>query len=161
MGMECTFPELSHSTGYAYGCRCDGCRSYKANKERNYYAKQKEDGSTYYQRNREAIIEKRKRHRDEQPEKIWAAKLPSTTGITVEEYEALFEAQKGKCAICGNPPNGKRLAVDHDHSCCPGRKSCGQCVRGLLCNNCNNGLGRFQDDYELLVSAVQYLTKGN
>jgi len=68
-------------------------------------------------------------------------------GITREEYEAL--AADG-CQICGEPdaPN-RRLDVDHDHA--------GESVRGVLCTNCNNGLGRFQDSAGLLRRAIKYL----
>jgi hypothetical protein len=71
----------------------------------------------------------------------------------------MLERQGGVCAICGLPcKSGKRLSIDHDHSCCPGKGSCGKCVRGLLCMNCNNGLGHFKDDPELLGTAIAYLT---
>jgi hypothetical protein len=59
----------------------------------------------------------------------------------------MFESQGGRCAICrqDRPP----LHVDHDHE--TGR------VRGLLCNSCNNGLGRFAHDPIVLVAASQYM----
>lgn len=57
-------------------------------------------------------------------------------GITLQEYEKLFDKQHGVCALCGKPSHFKnrKLAVDHDHSCC---KGCVKCIRGLLCDNCN------------------------
>jgi hypothetical protein len=64
----------------------------------------------------------------------------------------LREAQDGKCAICGvheaYAPR-KRLAVDHDHRT--------GAIRGLLCGNCNVGLGQFKDSPELLAAAIRYL----
>jgi hypothetical protein len=54
-------------------------------------------------------------------------------GITLENYEAMLEAQDGGCYICGNPPNAKRLHVDHCHET--------GAVRGLLCAGCNRTLG--------------------
>lgn len=81
-------------------------------------------------------------------------------GITIEQYEELLAKQKGGCAICGDIEchTGKSLAVDHDHRCCPGNRSCGKCVRGILCNHCNNGLGKFKDDPMLLLKAMEYLS---
>ncbi len=81
-------------------------------------------------------------------------------GTTDRAYKALLAGQAGGCAICGEPcRTGRSLAVDHDHSCCPGRTSCGKCVRGLLCADCNNGLGRFRDDPALLARAIDYLAQ--
>ena len=66
--------------------------------------------------------------------------------MTLNDYEILLEAQGGVCNLCGNPPKQNRLAVDHDHACCPGEKTCGKCVRGLLCTPCNLALGRVEDE---------------
>jgi hypothetical protein len=82
--------------------------------------------------------------------------------LTMEEYEAMVERQRGRCRLCGteNPgTNGEdgHWCVDHDHSCCPGKGSCGKCVRGLLCVECNVGLGKFKDNPALLRAAVAYL----
>jgi len=90
-----------------------------------------------------------------------AAQIKHTYGITADEYAAILRAQGGGCAICGKTPeeNGRDLAVDHDHSCCPGKRSCGKCVRGLLCVTCNPGIGYFQDSTELLLAAVAYLRR--
>ena len=83
-------------------------------------------------------------------------------GITPEEYDKLNEAQGGVCAICEKPcTTGNSLAVDHDHTCCPGKRSCGKCTRGLLCLNCNQALGKFNDDPDLLLKAVAYLSQSN
>lgn len=79
-------------------------------------------------------------------------------GITVAQYDQILDAQGGVCAICHEPPRGKNLAVDHDHSCCPGtRGGCGKCVRGLLCEDCNHGIGNLRDDPAILRSAIDYL----
>lgn len=76
-------------------------------------------------------------------------------GLTPAIFASLSEAQRGCCAICGSPPvtgrgakNG-RLSVDHDHST--------GAVRGLLCHQCNAGLGNFRDDPRLLSLALAYL----
>lgn len=59
-------------------------------------------------------------------------------------YAEMLESQNGTCAVCGIQPSGRRLSVDHDHVCCPGKKSCGECVRGLLCTACNFAVGRYE-----------------
>ncbi len=86
-------------------------------------------------------------------------------GITTGEYTAMLEQQGGLCAICNREEtvvaNGspRRLAVDHDRSCCPGTRSCGECIRGLLCHSCNTGIGKLDDSIERLQSAIQYINK--
>lgn len=65
------------------------------------------------------------------------------------EFEEMMAAQEGRCAICG-APDPRHL--DHD------RRT--GWVRGILCFNCNGGLGQFRDSPELLAEAVMYL-KGN
>lgn len=79
--------------------------------------------------------------------------------VSVERYYAMLEAQGGGCGICDGPPlyGHKFLDVDHDHSCCPGKTSCGKCVRGLLCTDCNLGLGRFKDSVTRLKRGISYL----
>lgn len=70
-------------------------------------------------------------------------------GLSPEQYDAIFAAQGGRCAVCGRPPKKNRLSVDHDHR--TGR------VRGLLCFRCNYGIGWFQDDLERLRKVSTYL----
>lgn len=79
-------------------------------------------------------------------------------GITAEEYDGLLAEQNGGCAICGTAtPDKSRFDIDHDHSCCAGNNSCGDCIRGLLCQPCNRGLSAFRDGIGSLVSAIRYL----
>ena len=82
----------------------------------------------------------------------------STYGLTPEDFQRLWAAQNGRCAIClRRLTSGRGCNIDHDHACCPGTTSCGQCVRGLLCGLCNWGLGQFHDDPDLLEAARDYL----
>lgn len=88
------------------------------------------------------------------PEKAAATarryKLKSNFGITPEQYDAMFSSQKGVCFICERAsPDGRRLHVDHCHKT--------KKVRGLLCHDCNRGLGIFKDDPNLLRKAANYL----
>lgn len=77
------------------------------------------------------------------PEKQKSASLKYKYKITLEDYDRMLEEQGGGCAVCGSPqPEGRgRFHVDHDHSCCPTDKTCGKCIRGLLCSPCNVRLG--------------------
>jgi hypothetical protein len=79
--------------------------------------------------------------------------------VTLEWYEEQLRAQGDGCAICATPPGRKMLSIDHDHSCCPGKLSCGSCVRGLLCFHCNSTLGRFNDSQTRLRAAADYLDR--
>lgn len=64
---------------------------------------------------------------------------------TIEDFEAKYVEQGEHCALCPSKGNVKRrLCWDHDHDCCPSFKSCGKCIRGLLCIGCNNKLGRLE-----------------
>lgn len=58
--------------------------------------------------------------------------------------ELLFASQNGCCKLCKTNLTIKTCKVDHDHSCCPGTKTCGKCVRGILCNRCNSWLGGYE-----------------
>lgn len=80
-------------------------------------------------------------------------------GIEPEQYDAILAAQGGGCAICStdSPGGSGGWHTDHDHACCPGQKSCGKCIRGLLCVNCNLALGQLKDDPALLRKAADYL----
>lgn len=82
-------------------------------------------------------------------------------GITEEQYHAMLEAQGGRCKCCDEEfeSDGKAAMphIDHDHSCCPGRRACGECVRGLLCDRCNKMLGASGDDPQILAKGIAYL----
>lgn len=81
-----------------------------------------------------------------------------TYALTAEEYTRLYELQGRRCAICRRATGAtKRLAVDHDHGCCPGPTSCGKCVRGLVCGPCNDVLAHARDDVAFFHRAAQYL----
>lgn len=83
--------------------------------------------------------------------------LKKNYGLSREDYAALLAGQRGRCAICGCPERrltkGKAtaLAVDHCHV--------GGHVRGLLCADCNRGLGMFGDDPKRLAAAIEYLER--
>lgn len=101
----------------------------------------------------------RKKHPDfwrksSHPELYRTNNLKHLYGITLENYERLYNRQEGHCAICDKwfPQFGKKgLGVDHDHT--TGK------IRGLLCNRCNMGIGCLADNIEILLRAIAYITK--
>lgn len=78
-------------------------------------------------------------------------------GIEPQDYINLLKKQDYRCKTC-NRKTEKRLCIDHDHSCCIGEKSCGNCIRGLLCFECNVALGMIKDNKEVLASMILYLS---
>ena len=76
-------------------------------------------------------------------------RLQRTFGITLAEYNLILKYQKDQCAICHSPPNGRRLAVDHDHIT--------GALRGLLCMLCNRALGRWRDNDLNVANAAVYV----
>lgn len=70
-------------------------------------------------------------------------------GLSKKDYDALMKKSNGRCEICGITP--KKLVIDHDHE--TGK------IRGLLCPQCNAGLGMAKDNPSILKQMVRYLTK--
>lgn len=110
----------------------------------------------YYRKNRAKLIARSNNY--------WAAMTPERRrkfhlytryGLTLEEYEAMFEAQGRRCASCGdsNPPVWKKLgqwAVDHDHN------AEGMKIRAILCHPCNTTLGHHKDCPDRLMRVALY-----
>ena len=78
----------------------------------------------------------------------------SRSKLTPEAFNAMLASQGGVCAICRI---STATHVDHNHDCCPTGKTCGKCIRGLLCDKCNQGLGKFNDSIDFLHNAIEYL----
>lgn len=85
--------------------------------------------------------------------------LMKSYGITLEQYNIMFESQGGVCLICGCPEIIKRkgkiknLAVDHNHI--TGK------VRGLLCQKCNQALGLLNENPVVIKSLLEYITNND
>lgn len=121
-----------------------------------YNSKQTKDGKGY--RCKSCDADARKKWNENNPERAKKSErsrhLKHRYNITLEEYNTMLEEQGGKCKICNSPETKTShgtgtFAVDHCHE--TGK------VRGLLCNNCNRGLGLFRDDVVILKSALNYL----
>lgn len=106
----------------------------------------------YYEANRERIAVWQKEHQANNRDKYREYKLQRNYGISLEEFDLMVTAQGDRCACCGtSEPGGSKETwnVDHDHS--TGK------VRGLLCTNCNHGIGKLGDSIEGLEQALRYL----
>lgn len=116
--------------------------------------------------------------RDANPEKwaattlAWRQRNPDKLEANIRrskyriDFNVLWEAQGGLCASCHLPmvrggKEGFSACVDHDRRCCPGKRSCGKCVRGIIHRNCNLVLGYAKDDVAVLQSAIVYLERWN
>lgn len=109
--------------------------------DENYRRKQREKASAWYQKNRAYVAAKMREMR-----------LIQKYGLTEADYQALSAAQDGKCAICrAEPKEGWPLVVDHCHET--------GVVRGLLCDGCNQAIGRLGDNAESLQRALSYLAR--
>jgi len=140
-GCKVKFPETAeffhrnaaNGSGFVWYCKKCAYAATKRSRARNrpgYNAAQARNAMIRYNKNRPDLMR--------------------NFGITKAEYDAMVKSQKGRCAICGDPPK-TNLAVDHDHT--TGK------IRGLLCTNCNLGMGHFRDDVDRLRIAVRYLEK--
>jgi hypothetical protein len=128
-------------------------REYRKNNPEKVAASQKEYDAAHRQE-RAALSRKWSKAHPEKV-KVWNRQraLKNKYGITTDEYDAFYKSQDGKCAICGciKPEPEKCFAVDHNHN--TGN------IRGLLCSNCNTGIGMLQDNSDLLRIAADYLEK--
>lgn len=95
------------------------------------------------------------------PERRRVIRLRGVYRITPQRFDEILESQEGKCAICRVVLDSKshrtKPHIDHDHACCPSGRSCGGCVRGLLCTNCNSMLGKARDNVASLRAGADYV----
>lgn len=100
----------------------------------------------------EKVREKAKRDYHENKPKHRDWELKRVFGISLDNYNEMLKKQNGVCKICYNPEVSKKskvLSVDHCHT--TGK------IRGLLCSNCNLGLGNLKDSIKFLENAINYL----
>lgn len=139
--------DKSTKSGYTYDCK--ECRKVKDTNWRNQNPdkikkkndERKDERKEFYSSER-GIKSSRKTH------------LKVKYGLELEVYEKMYSEQNKLCLICQQPEPCSRntfLAVDHCHET--------NKIRGLLCSNCNRGLGLFKDSVEILQNAINYLKK--
>jgi hypothetical protein len=74
--------------------------------------------------------------------------------LNKEKFDQLMSLYDGKCHSC---KDRDAEVIDHDHSCCDKNRSCGKCVRGILCNKCNMALGLLNDDQSAILNLAKYI----
>lgn len=149
-------------------------------------ARDKATGARWRERNREKLRKREAERRRSNPAKIAASEAVRRTperlaykreqererrrtavipvdrhvklrkyGLSLDEFASLFEFQGGQCGT--TEPGGRgSFCVDHDHSCCAGKGSCGRCIRGLLCNVCNATAGALDWPIERIEAMLHY-----
>lgn len=117
-------------------------------------AKSKEETNAYARewrsRNKDRYREYERQRHANNPDRVWAVNIRLHYGVSVDDYQRMYDDQRGCCAICFAPFAGKGC-IDHDHD--TGR------VRGLLCKPCNLAVGQMMDSPERLRSAADYLER--
>jgi len=105
----------------------------------------------------------RSRRRTADPLKTLAGTIRYKYGMTLIDFTRILDSQGGVCYICGTDEPGGRgfWHVDHDHRCCPDVKTCGKCVRGILCVRCNLQVGgaeailsKFDNDSDKMLAYI-------
>lgn len=119
----------------------------------------KERSSLWQKENKDKVNEKNRKWAKDNYEQKYNnsknSKLIKEYGITLEEYNKMFEEQNHVCKICGKEETRKldetiwKLSVDHCHE--TGK------IRGLLCSKCNVGLSKFEENEQLFLNAISYL----
>lgn len=117
----------------------------------------------YYEKHKDQVLEYQRRYRKEKKDiikkqndkrkdyKKWR-QIKKEYNLNKEDYLELLSKQQGRCLICNVElflDKKHQINVDHDHK--TGK------IRGLLCNDCNRGLGWFHDDITILYNAIKYL----
>lgn len=140
-GHEFTEENTYHANGRRH---CRTCRLQRVN--------------NYTDRNRKTVNERKRTKRRESTKKERRVANLKHIGWTLDRFNTSLEEQKGLCAICEvvltfeDKAGRTRANADHEH-CIPPKP------RGVLCGNCNLGIGNLQDSIELLKKAIAYLEK--
>ncbi len=146
-------------------------RYYRENREKRLLARK-----TYRLKNPDKVKALNKKHwdtpRHKEQTRLWRLQHPDAVertrikqklkrkGLNPESYEALIIKQNGCCALCKKPfTKENKTCIDHDHACCPGKTSCGKCIRSLLHMKCNFLIGHADEDPEMCILASNYLKK--
>jgi len=110
--------------------------------------KEKAAREIYYSKNKKEILERQQKYNKENPIKRKNAMLKYEYGITLDDYNKMFNEQEGKCAICQRHQNEltRTLCVDHDHKT--------NKVRALLCVTCNTDVSVVENRLEEMTKYI-------
>ncbi len=134
------------------GSWCRECKNeYQRDRRANLTAEQREKVNAQ-------MREYTKAYYVEQAVKRRLTQMKYRYGVSEETIMAILSEQDNKCAICKDDL-GEKFDVDHDHKCCKGKRSCGKCVRGILCPGCNKGIGLLREDENVMRNAIKYIDK--
>ena len=136
-------------------------RCYKCSTEKPYgdFHKSKNRSDGYNSRCKECQYAYNKQRYDKDPEAFKLKRIMSRYGLTPEQY---YEMTATGCEVCGSMDN---LHVDHDHNCCGYAegsrdvKTCGKCIRGVLCKDCNTAEGLLHSNPELTRRLADYIER--
>jgi Recombination endonuclease VII len=145
--------EYYSAAGNGDGLRGE-CKECSLAQRRRWYQDNRERSMAYVRAWQQASPDRvrawRRKNRARRLEKLREIHLRNKFGLTPDEYDRMLVAQGGVCALCDALPTpGISLHVDHDHGT-------GE-IRGLLCVRCNNALGLFREDPDLLKRAARYV----
>ncbi|MBB4235016.1 endonuclease VII domain-containing protein [Rhizobium esperanzae] len=135
---------------------CSPCWSAR---QRKYEMERRERVPDLLQKRKRAVKERKEGWSEERKEqdrrRTYSNQLRKNYGITIEDFDDMYDAQGGKCRICETTkPKGRGgFHVDHCHAT--------GAIRGLLCTSCNMMLGLVEDSVDRLNSAIAYLQAAN
>lgn len=115
---------------------------------RRYFAKKREEDPDYWRQWRRNV----------------STDLKYRHSITWPQFWEKLAKQDGCCYLCLrllDVEASRGFHIDHDHSCCPGERSCGKCIRGVACHGCNAGIGHFGDDPDQMERVAVRLRAAN
>lgn len=97
-----------------------------------------------------------KKYPDRYKEKSKNQKHHKRHGLSDDQYDFLINLHGGMCHLCLTKEASR---IDHDHSCCNKNRSCGKCVRGVLCNSCNTAIGLLKEDAQTINRIEEYISR--